>query len=80
MTNDHANDNEKSEVWFCGGWDLAKRVAPDLYKRLRKKIPDHREEQSICNFLWFIRFENSFRQTEIEMRRAEIKEVGTHDE
>jgi hypothetical protein len=72
------NDNNKSPAWLDDRWELCKRVDYGLYKKLRKKLPDYREERAIYNFLWFVEFEASYKQIEVEEKRKEIKVVKTN--
>jgi hypothetical protein len=79
-----ANDNQKWERFdeavrevfrFHSNWGGA---SWGFITKAFRQPPNYKTDspyRSHENFLWFVRFENSFKQTEIEMRREEIRVV-----
>lgn len=64
-----ANNNEPTEAWveFYGTetFEWAIKVMPELVWKIKSNwLPGGDTEQSTANFIWFVKFEKSFKETE----------------
>jgi len=74
-----SNDNTPTQAWI----DLISDV--ELFNELTTEFPEMiwhikaggglNRERSAANFIWFMRFELSFRKCEIDTRRKEMKVI-----
>lgn len=71
-----SNDNEPTEAWmeFEGSevFEWALKHLPELVWRLKSYwSPSENRELGVSNFIWYIKFERSFRNEERRLRLVE---------